>query len=83
MASGWSKDKRPSRTSYWDRHTLEKKKVAKILANKQRLPDRKDGTRGRLMTKPEALLWWQSHRKGRVPDKYIPLTIQYGNGQVP
>lgn len=77
MASHWTKDKRPSRQRYWESHTLEHTKVRHILANKQHLYN-KEGVKGKLMTEPEALAWWQSKRKGRVPDKYIPLSIQYG-----
>ena len=73
MATGWSKDSRPARQQYWDRHVLEIKKVANILANKQRVYKDKDDKVGVLMTEKQALKWWQAHRKGRVPDKYIPV----------
>lgn len=79
MASHWTKDKRPSRKRYWENRTLEKRKVRHILANKQRLPDKKDGSKGQVMTEPEARLWWQTRRKHRLMDKYLPLNIQYGN----
>ena len=72
MANSWSKDKRPARQKYWDRHILEKRKIRRILANKQKNED------GSLMTATQALRWWQGRRKGRVMDNYIPLRIQYG-----
>lgn len=76
MASGWSKDKRPARQRYWDRRTLEKRKVRHILANNQTV-DRKPGVDRKIlppMPKAQAIRWWQSKRKGRVQDKYLPLT---------
>lgn len=85
MASHWTKDKRPSRQKYWERHVLEHKKVAHILANKQRqhtkvcVESKKANCTCPVMTEPQALAWWQSKRKGRVVDKYIPLSIQFGN----
>lgn len=70
--ANWSKDNRPARKRYWDKHTLEKRKIRNILANKQRHHD-KEGHAGKRMTEREALIWWQSRRQGRVPDKYIPI----------
>jgi hypothetical protein len=76
MASGWSKDKRPARKRYWERHTLEKRKVRNILINKLRV--HKVGAKWEKtdpqMTKVQARRWWQSRRKGRVPADYLPLT---------
>jgi hypothetical protein len=78
MARQWSKDKRPARQRYWDRHVLENRKVRNILANKQRIEvhSMKGVTSTALMTESDARRWWQKRRKGRVPDKYIPLTIR-------
>jgi hypothetical protein len=77
MATGWSKDKRPARQKYWDRRTLENRKVRHILANKQKIvmhSMKGEDNHKVLMTVSDARRWWQFHRKGRVPDKYLPLT---------
>lgn len=77
MANAWSKDRRPARQRYWDLHILEKRKIRAILANNMRVRN-KDGTKGLVMTAVQVLRYWQAHRKGRVPDKYLPLALQYG-----
>jgi len=61
-----SSDKRPSRGTYWTRRTLEKRKVANMLKNRQ--PKKKGGPP---MTRKECIEFWQTARKGRVPDNYI------------
>ncbi len=61
-----SLDKRAARLRYWSRRTLEKRKVAHMLKNRQ--PKKKGGPP---MTRKECIVFWQKSRKGRVPDRYL------------
>ncbi len=71
MADSGSKamDKRPARARYWNRRTLEKRKVRNILNNNQ--PAKKGG---KPMDKTRATLWWNNQRKTRVPERYLTKT---------
>ena len=63
-------DRRAARARYWTRRTLECRKVAHMLKNRQ--PKKKDGEP---MTRKECVEFWRKARKGRVPDNYIRQQI--------
>ena len=50
---------------YWAKRTLERKKVARLLRNRQ--PAEKGGEP---MSPIEARRWWFSKRKRRIPDGF-------------